>query len=164
MVTPRLQASGCRLRSVQVDPGPRQRPKRQHLFPAVRRNGRGRPSRFTLTEILGQNIFGRVVDPVADIEGGALCREITIVESQEVLIVIFEALNGVRNALWEVPDVSNFERLELVTTFFIDCRNGDAACIHVAPFGLQSYQRYFRMVWSLALTTRCQWSSRMPPF
>ena len=49
--------------------------------------------------------------------------EITIVECQEVFILVLEALDCMRLTFGEVPDVAISEFFNLVLSILIDCRD-----------------------------------------
>lgn len=62
---------------------------------------------------------------------------LTIVESNEGLILIIETLDGVRRSLGEVPDITLLERIDGVVSVLIDSGNQHAASIDVTPLSLQ---------------------------
>ena len=98
-----------------------------------------------------------MVYPIADIESGPLGGEIAVIESQEVLIVVFETLDRVRYTLREVPNVADFEGLEDIAAFLIDGRDGNPTSVDVAPFSLPKCQLHtLQAMCRLQRTTRCQ--------
>lgn len=74
-------------------------------------------------------------DPIIDVKGGARGIEIPIVENEQVLVLIRQALDHVRLAFGEVPDVAFVQDLELVAAVFVDGADADLALVDVAPLG-----------------------------
>jgi hypothetical protein len=60
--------------------------------------------------------------------------EVAVVERQDILVLIVEALDSVRLALGEVPDVSKAKFSRLMTALLIDSRDKNAAKKYLAPF------------------------------
>jgi hypothetical protein len=106
-------------------------------------------------EVLGNHVFGRVCKPVDDVECGSAGElasldkaawrvglsapdfvEIGIVKSEEILVLFGKALDGVPDALWEVPDISVIERLQLDSAVLVNSGDEDGAVVHESPLGL----------------------------
>lgn len=110
-------------------------------------------------KILGQNVSRRVCNPVINIEGGSTTPsafytemrtrkvflpnlvKVRIIEDKEVLILILESLNGMRDTLGEVPDVAVVECLYLVPPQLVDGRDEDGTRVDEPPFRLRSRVR-----------------------
>lgn len=63
-------------------------------------------------------------------------EKLTIVESDESLILIIETLESVGRSLGEVPDISLLESIDSVVSVLIDSGNNETAGIDVTPLGL----------------------------
>ena len=88
-----------------------------------------------LTKTLRQNILGSVRDPIIDIESGACSLEIALVEDKQVLVLIRKALNHMRLALGEVPDIALVEDFILVTTELVNSADTNLTLVDIAPLG-----------------------------
>ena len=62
---------------------------------------------------------------------------LTIVESNEGLILIIETLDGVCRSLGEVPDIALLERVDGVVSVLVDSGNQHSAGVDVTPLSLQ---------------------------
>lgn len=87
-------------------------------------------------EVLGDDVPGRVREPVVDHEGRADLVEVAVVEDEQVLVLVVQALHRVRRALGEVPHVADGEDRGRVPAVFVDGGHEDAAGVDPAPFGL----------------------------
>ena len=76
--------------------------------------------------------------PVAEIECDADGVEVTLVEGEEVFILVFDALDGVCLAFGEVPDVTEVEGFDLVFALLVDGGDDDGALIDETPFSLET--------------------------
>ena len=77
-------------------------------------------------------------DPVAEIEGDVHSIKVAVLKGKEVLVFGFEALNRVRLAFREVPDVAEAKLFDLVLAVFVDGGDEHGAGIDKAPFSLKS--------------------------
>jgi hypothetical protein len=73
-------------------------------------------------------------NPVVDVESGARSLEVAIVEDEQVLVLLRQALNHMRLALREIPDIALVQDFVLIAAVFVNSANGDLAMVHVAPF------------------------------
>lgn len=62
--------------------------------------------------------------------------EVPVVEDEQELVLVFEALHRVRGALGEVPDIADLELGNLELPVLVDGRNQDRAGVYIAPFSL----------------------------
>ena len=74
-------------------------------------------------------------NPIVDIERCACSLEISLVEDKQKLILVREALDHMRLALGEVPDVAFIQDLELVTTEFVDSADTNLTLVDITPLG-----------------------------
>ena len=58
-----------------------------------------------LTEVLCQDVFWCMGDPIIDHKRCANRVEVAIVESQEILILVCQTLDDVCFTFWKIPDV-----------------------------------------------------------
>lgn len=58
-------------------------------------------------------------DPIVNHKGRSCGVEISVIERQEILILICEALDGVCGSLGKVPDVACLKNVDLVFTILI---------------------------------------------
>ena len=86
-----------------------------------------------ITETLREDVLGSMRDPIIDVEGGACSLEIALVEDKQVLVLIRKALDHMRLALREVPNVTFVEDLILVTTEFVDSADAHLTLVDVTP-------------------------------
>lgn len=75
-------------------------------------------------------------NPIVNIKGRARGFEVTLVEHQEVFVLVPKTLDDMRLAFRKVPDITLVQDLVLVTTEFINGTDSDLACVYVAPFSL----------------------------
>jgi hypothetical protein len=64
--------------------------------------------------------------------------KVVVVEDEEELVSVLEALDCVRDALGEVPHVAHLEPVNLVLAILVDGRDQDGSGIDIAPFRLRS--------------------------
>lgn len=95
--------------------------------------------------------------------------KVTIVKDKEILVLLIQTLNVVRNTLREVPDVSRVELLGGEASILIHSSEEERSVVDETPFGLWKYMCYYRSGSMVStrygrLTTLCQCSSRIAPF
>lgn len=73
-------------------------------------------------------------DPIIYVERGACSIEIAVIENEQVLVLIREALDHVRLSLGEVSDIAFVQDFELVAAVLVDNTNGYLALVDIAPF------------------------------
>ena len=73
-------------------------------------------------------------DPIIYVKHGARSIEIAVVENEQVLVLIREALDHVRLSLGEVSDIAFVQDFELVAAVLVDNTNGYLALVDIAPF------------------------------
>jgi len=73
-------------------------------------------------------------DPIIYVERGACSIEIAVIENEQVLVLIREALDHVRLSLGEVSDIAFVQDFELVAAVLVDSTNGYLALVDIAPF------------------------------
>lgn len=62
---------------------------------------------------------------------------LTIVESDEGLVLMIETLDSVRRSLGEVPDIALLERIDSIVSVLVDSGNQHSAGVDVTPLSLQ---------------------------
>lgn len=62
--------------------------------------------------------------------------KVTLVKDQEELVLVLETLDGVGEALGEVPDVTVLEGVDLVGAVLVDGGELDASLVDDSPLGL----------------------------
>ena len=88
------------------------------------------------TEILGQHLVRRVLQPVAQQERIVLV-EVTVVEDQEEFAAVrIETLDRMRDTRWKIPEIADTNVINEVVSLLVDGRDASAAVKHVGPFGL----------------------------
>lgn len=70
---------------------------------------------------------------VGDHECSAWGVKVAIIEGEQVLRAILQALKRVRHRLGEVPEIALVGRLERVASILVDGRHSDVAGEHVTP-------------------------------
>ena len=86
-------------------------------------------------EILGQHVGRHVLDPVTEQEGVVLV-EIAVVEHQQKLGAVgTQALNRMRDAWREIPQVADADVVDEIAALRIDRGDARGAVEHVGPFG-----------------------------
>ncbi len=89
---------------------------------------------FIHSEVFCQDVLWRVCHPVVHVEGRPDFVKVCLVKHQEKLVLILEALDGVRNTFWKVPDVAKVQLLDLVPAVLVHGRDEDGAGVDDAPF------------------------------
>lgn len=64
--------------------------------------------------------------------------EISLIKDEEKLVFVGQTLDGMRDALGEIPNVAVVERLALVPAILVDGRDDDASGIDNTPFSLRN--------------------------
>jgi len=90
--------------------------------------------------------------------------KVTIIEGEKVLILIFQALDIMSNALGEVPDIPRVEFLGLKSAVLVNSSEEKRSVVNEAPFSLKLLLSLVPNLQSRHLTTLCQCNSRMAPF
>jgi hypothetical protein len=67
--------------------------------------------------------------------------KVAVVEDEEVLVLVAQALDVVRDALGEVPDVALFELLGCPAAVLVDSGEEEGAFVDEAPFSLHVISR-----------------------
>jgi hypothetical protein len=62
--------------------------------------------------------------------------KVAVIEYEEILVLITETLDGMGDALGEVPDIAKAELLVYITTILVDSGYEHLAAVYKAPFGL----------------------------
>ena len=99
------------------------------------RVGRMREAPRRHAEVLGQHFRRRVHHPVAEQEGVVLAEGAVVEHQEELAAVRAEALDGVRQAGREVPQVADPEVVHEAAAFRIDDGDARVAVQHVRPLG-----------------------------
>lgn len=61
--------------------------------------------------------------------------EVSVIESEKILVLVVDALNGMRLALREIPDVSDSKLLDLLLAVLVNGRDDHSTSIHESPLG-----------------------------
>ena len=111
-------------------------------------------------KVLGQDVLGRVGNPVVNVEGGSdqsariplyhamkanyspSLVKVAIIKDQEELGIL-GGVNRVGDTLGEVPDITVANLLSLVDAVLVDGRDNDFAGIQEAPFSLLVSDRIY---------------------
>lgn len=85
--------------------------------------------------------------PVIDHECCTSSIEVTVIEDQEVFVLVCQALNRMGFTLGKIPDVALVQCFHLVATILVNGRDDDLAFVHEAPFRLadEQYSRLLAM-------------------
>ena len=103
------------------------------------------------TKVLSQYVSWRMGNPIIDVKCGSNRVKFAIIKGQQVLVLVIKALNGVRLALGEIPDVPYIEDVDFILAILIDCRDQDLASVNVTPLGLQMHKLHY----TTPLARRC---------
>jgi hypothetical protein len=98
------------------------------------RRWKRREDRFRETKGLGQDRFRRFREPVVQVESRSSSIEIPIIESEKILVLVIQTLNGMRLTFGKVPDIAEAKFGDLVAAFFIDGGDEDTAEEDLTPF------------------------------
>ncbi len=92
--------------------------------------------RLVHPKVLQNNIQRCMQYPVIDHKSGPDFVEVPVVEGEQVLVFVVQALDNVGYAFGKVPDVAGVELGDLVAAVGVDGGDEDAACVEETPFGL----------------------------
>ena len=88
------------------------------------------------TEILGQHLVRRVLEPVAQ-QKGVVFVEVTVVEDQEEFAAVrIKTLDRMRDTRWKIPEIADTDVINEVVSLLVDGCDAGAAVKHIGPFAL----------------------------
>jgi hypothetical protein len=97
--------------------------------------GRVAERRGRRAEILGQHVVRRMLEPVADQERVVLIEVAVIEHQKEFGAIGIKALDRVRNARREIPEIADPHVIDEVSPFGVDGGDAGLAVKHVGPLG-----------------------------
>ena len=83
-------------------------------------------------KILGQYVFGRMGEPIANQEG-RIFRKVAVVKDEEELTAIFQGLDGMWNARGKIPQVADAHIVEEVASILVHRADAGAPVEHIGP-------------------------------
>lgn len=89
---------------------------------------------FVHAKVLGKDPLRGVRYPVVDHECCSRCVEVSVIEGEEIFILVAETLQSVGFAFREIPDITRLELFDLIFPVLVDCRQQKLASVHVSPF------------------------------
>ena len=126
----KLCGTGGRARDLVAAERPRNRSGEDVALAGV---GRVAERRGRHAEVLGQHVVRRVLEPVADQEGVVFVEVAVVEHQQELAAVRPEALDRMRNARREIPEIADAHVVDEVAPLRIDGGNARGAVEHVGP-------------------------------